>query len=439
MVRPLLAVAVLIVAVLTMASGDINTPSSTALIAPVDDSIVYGAWPVLIWHPDSTSGTGDSLLYEFHLALDETFASCVASGRIADTITGLLEYLPPGRRYTWRVLTLDTMGQVTESELETFRTYLPGDMNATRTVTSTDIITLVNYVFKGGTLGVPECAGNVNFNTVGGAWDVNSTAVLTLVNYVFKSGYAPRARCFGEFWSFDKWMPVHGDLLVRVSEPHRTNEQGDTVSLKLIFETTTHYINQPNALLFDFDSTGQSFYYRLHGVQEAPDPVFTFAGPGYFIGEYTLDTGVYEVSFERCQWVDRLQLTLTESYLRLSHLDSQFTEILFPLRWRRPYKSMCVSCYMPAGVEWVCGAFLDSLHAHVELTDLQFPDSGRVPYGLYEDPSFFLYADESVYDSALVVFDAFVQNVLAGMSEYSYMRIHLDNWDGRYERLPFLE
>ena len=150
MVRPLIAVAVLIVALLTMASGGINAPSNTALIGPVGDSIVYAAWPFLVWHPDSTSGTGDSLLYEFHLALDETFATCVASGRISDTIMGLHDILAPGSRYTWRVLTLDTMGGVTESSLETFRTYLPGDINANRTVTSVDIIALVNFVLKGG-------------------------------------------------------------------------------------------------------------------------------------------------------------------------------------------------------------------------------------------------------------------------------------------------
>lgn len=62
----------------------------------------------------------------------------------------------------------------------------PGDVNGDGGVNLTDIIGLVNHVFKGSPAPVPSCKGNVN-----GVSPLNLTDVIYLVNYVFKGGPLP--------------------------------------------------------------------------------------------------------------------------------------------------------------------------------------------------------------------------------------------------------
>jgi plastocyanin len=67
----------------------------------------------------------------------------------------------------------------------------PGDVNANGTITSADIIYLVNHVFKGGPAPLPvPAAGDVNCSTT-----LTSADIIYLVNHVFKGGSAPCASC----------------------------------------------------------------------------------------------------------------------------------------------------------------------------------------------------------------------------------------------------
>jgi len=68
---------------------------------------------------------------------------------------------------------------------------LPGDVNISNTITSADIITLVNFVFKGGVAPKP-CTANGDVNCSG---TVTSADIITLVNFVFKGGNAPCDIC----------------------------------------------------------------------------------------------------------------------------------------------------------------------------------------------------------------------------------------------------
>jgi hypothetical protein len=66
-----------------------------------------------------------------------------------------------------------------------------GDVNLSTTVTSSDIIIVVNFVFKGGVAPLPCTAnGDVNCNGF-----VTSADIITLVNFVFKGGPAPCNTC----------------------------------------------------------------------------------------------------------------------------------------------------------------------------------------------------------------------------------------------------
>jgi len=68
---------------------------------------------------------------------------------------------------------------------------LVGDVNVSSTVTSADIIYLVNHVFKSGPAPLP-CAASGDVNCSG---NLSSADIISLVNYVFKGGAAPCDVC----------------------------------------------------------------------------------------------------------------------------------------------------------------------------------------------------------------------------------------------------
>ena len=66
-----------------------------------------------------------------------------------------------------------------------------GDVNTNGTITSSDIIVMVNYVFKGGNAPMPcEAAGDVNCDG-----SITAADIIGLVNYVFKGGAPPCDVC----------------------------------------------------------------------------------------------------------------------------------------------------------------------------------------------------------------------------------------------------
>lgn len=62
----------------------------------------------------------------------------------------------------------------------------PGDVNADDTLSLSDIIVLVNHVFKGGTAPEPACRGDANADTM-----LNLNDIIYLMNFVFRNGSYP--------------------------------------------------------------------------------------------------------------------------------------------------------------------------------------------------------------------------------------------------------
>jgi hypothetical protein len=73
---------------------------------------------------------------------------------------------------------------------------MTGDVNVSGNLTSADIISLVNYVFKSGAAPLPVVqSGDVNCSGSPSAPGITSADIIYLVNYVFKSGPLPCDRC----------------------------------------------------------------------------------------------------------------------------------------------------------------------------------------------------------------------------------------------------
>ncbi len=67
---------------------------------------------------------------------------------------------------------------------------MSGDLNHDGKVTLSDLITLVNYVFKGGGTPHPLYIADVT-----GDCKISLTDIVYLVNYIFKGGEAPKQGC----------------------------------------------------------------------------------------------------------------------------------------------------------------------------------------------------------------------------------------------------
>ena len=68
---------------------------------------------------------------------------------------------------------------------------MTGDVNLRGSITSADIISIVNFVFKGGPEPLPcSAAGDINCNG-----SVTSGDIILLVGFVFKGGVPPCDAC----------------------------------------------------------------------------------------------------------------------------------------------------------------------------------------------------------------------------------------------------
>lgn len=123
--------------------------------------------------------------------------------------TGLSGYPPDTAAFTWATASADTLGSpytltvivqdgvggadtvVTSIAVAGPAQYIVGDVNADGSINSSDIIYLVNYVFKGGLPPMPlNDAGDANCDL-----SVTSSDIIFLVNYVFRGG--PKPACGG--------------------------------------------------------------------------------------------------------------------------------------------------------------------------------------------------------------------------------------------------
>lgn len=159
-----------------------------ALISPADGAGDLLQPITLSWSNMSATG------YRVEVDSDPAFGSpevnTVEVGTTFD-VSGL----PKGVIYYWRVRSLNACGEGAPSAPQTFEAgcavTLTGDVNLTGSITSADIVYLVNYVFKSGATPLPlEASGDVDCSGV-----VNAADIVNLVNFTFKSGPPPCNVC----------------------------------------------------------------------------------------------------------------------------------------------------------------------------------------------------------------------------------------------------
>jgi len=118
-------------------------------------------WTSSTFHPDST-----------------VFHDSLLSKQYTDT----LEW----GRYYWKVRAYDKHSEVWSTQTWTLLSAIYGDVNGDKKVTVSDVVYLINFLFKGGPAPKPYRAGEVNCDGY-----VTVADVVCLVNYLFKGGKAP--------------------------------------------------------------------------------------------------------------------------------------------------------------------------------------------------------------------------------------------------------
>lgn len=173
--------------------GPYVPPSASTPVAPVGNPILYDPRPQFTWTASTDADADDTVRYDLELSRLPGFPLPDRIVDIPDTSRLWPVDLLAAKQYRWRVISRDRFGLSTTSAEAQFRTYIPGDLNESWSATAADVVTLVNYVFKGGVIDVPICAAMLNGDDV-----VNTADILRLVGYQYKGAPPPVAGCHGD-------------------------------------------------------------------------------------------------------------------------------------------------------------------------------------------------------------------------------------------------
>lgn len=166
-----------------------QAPAAPALIAPATGDTLADSSIILSW--SAISG----VLFRVQLALDPGFSTPILDTTLSANSLGVTGLSQDSAHYYWRVSATDSCDTGPWSASDFHIIFCPiqltGDLNVSGSITSADIIVLVNYVFKSGPppQPVPE-SGDIDCSSM-----INAADIIKLVNFTFKSGAAPCDAC----------------------------------------------------------------------------------------------------------------------------------------------------------------------------------------------------------------------------------------------------
>jgi M6 family metalloprotease-like protein len=156
-------------------------PSFT-LVSP-EDSIML---PYIVTFDWTEPYSGGQLRYDLYVSTSYAFNSdstVVYDSLISSQFKDTLEI----GRYYWKVRAYDNSIEKWSDQTWTLLSAMRGDANGDKKLSVSDVVYLINYLFKGGPPPVPESLiGNVNCDG-----SISVSDVVYLINYLFKGGPPP--------------------------------------------------------------------------------------------------------------------------------------------------------------------------------------------------------------------------------------------------------
>jgi hypothetical protein len=167
-------------------NGYNEPPGAFSLVSPPTDSKLFSKTPPLDWADAADPDPDDSASYIVIMANDSNFQFSFSSGQLfTSSYTVGSGLLSRGQQYFWKVKATDNNNLNTFSnEVFKFRVLQLGDANGDGSLTSADIVIILNHVFLGIPIDPPEVA-DMNCDAV-----ATSSDVVIALNVVFL-GQAP--------------------------------------------------------------------------------------------------------------------------------------------------------------------------------------------------------------------------------------------------------
>jgi len=175
---------------------DTTSPGCPVLISPADNSALTDTMPQFTWSgvtPLKTRLSRSPVYYNLQVSSDSNFNPGPLLFEYTDiyaTSFDIPDVLPDHKTYYWRVKAKDTAGNEGSWQEHPFRFWLQvykyGDANGDNKVSVTDVVYLINYLFKGGPLPVRSYTADNNCDG-----KINVSDVIYLINYLFKGGPPP--------------------------------------------------------------------------------------------------------------------------------------------------------------------------------------------------------------------------------------------------------
>jgi hypothetical protein len=171
---------------LTQIPGN-SPPYSFSLTSPADAETTSSIVD-FDWASTQDVNLGDQIRYDLYVSWDPYFDP--DSTEVYDSLTcsQFTAEIDRVDRYYWKVRAYDNWGAETWSDQTTwhFIYFLRGDANGDGAVDPADVVSLINYLFRGGAAPDPLAAGDANCD---GA--VDPADVVYLINYLFRGGDPP--------------------------------------------------------------------------------------------------------------------------------------------------------------------------------------------------------------------------------------------------------
>jgi hypothetical protein len=171
----------------TIHPSELQTPQ---VISPQNGHTEYCMVPTFQWTEALGPFGGLTTYYRLCLATDSTFVFVSVRDSITDTHYNWVDSLEFSSDYCWTVkawVETDTGVVSATSPMACFWMWTPGDLNDDHTVNVSDLTTMVNYLFGGGSLS-PQYLGDID-----GQCGANISDLTYMVSYLFGGGMAPVA------------------------------------------------------------------------------------------------------------------------------------------------------------------------------------------------------------------------------------------------------
>ena len=232
----------------------------------------------------------------------------------------------------------------------------------------------------------------------------------------------------------DRTRALDSDVIFNLSEGYKDYLVIDEPRIRLLLRTEVIYGCCNYSILSDVSFEPRGIGVDIRGIY-TPEICLTATGPAKYSLLFDIQNGIYLLTFSNGDFTDRYTLEVTDSFIRISEVASQFTKPEYKLYWRYPPNSFAYLCGTTHGTMWIWEDFLNVLLDELELEKFEFPNTGVIPYphstsGYYVNMPglYFTYDDETDFEKAGELLKAYSKDVI---SNYSGVGITLVNWKNK--------